>query len=108
MTKQFNTGETQETLRQEYNPDGSVLRRAQMRMLDMAIYLQETAKKIGIPLRLDGGNVLGALRHEGFIPWDYYIDMVVSQKDFKRLCDYLKAHPHPHYVLQDNSTDRGF
>ena len=70
MTKQFNTGETQETLRQDYNPDGSVLRRAQMRMLDMAIYLQETAKKIGIPLRLDGGNVLGALRHGGFIPWD--------------------------------------
>ena len=70
MIKLFNTGETQETLRQDYNPDGSVLRRAQLRMLDMAIYLQETAKKIGIPLRLDGGNVLGALRHGGFIPWD--------------------------------------
>ena len=45
MIKLFNTGETQETLRQDYNPDGSVLRRAQLRMLDMAIYLQETAKK---------------------------------------------------------------
>ena len=63
MKETFNTGETQESLRQEYNPDGSVLRQAQLRLLDMAIYLQETAKMIGVPCRLDGGNVLGAMRH---------------------------------------------
>ena len=108
MIETFNTGETQESLRQEYNPDGSVLRKAQLRLLDMAIYLQETAKKIDVPCRLDGGNVLGAMRHGVFIPWDDDIDMVVDYKDFKRLCDYLKAHPHPQYVLQDNDTDSGF
>lgn len=46
MIETFNTGETQETLRNDYNPDGSVLRRAQLRLLDMAIYLQETAKRL--------------------------------------------------------------
>ena len=103
--KTFNTGETAESLRRDYNPEGSVLRRAQLRLLDMAVYLQRIAKEIGVPCRIEGGCVLGELRHGGFIPWDDDIDFVVDQKDYRKLCNYLKQHPHPQYVLQDHDTD---
>ena len=55
--KVFNTGETQSELRAKYNPEGSILRRAQMRMLDMLLYFDKVCKEQNIPYSIDGGNV---------------------------------------------------
>ena len=108
MQEVFNTGETQEELRRKYNPEGSKLRKLQYRMLDMLLYIDKVCREQNIEWRLDGGNILGAVRHGGFIPWDDDVDIVLLPKDHKRLVDYLKTHPHPQYVLQDNDTDPGF
>ncbi len=104
----FNTGETSEELKEKYNPEGSALRKCQLRMLDMLIYLDKVCREIGVDYCLESGNILGSLRHGGFIPWDDDIDIHVSRKDYKKLCKYLKEHPHPQYVLQDEQTDKGF
>lgn len=106
--KIFNTGETSVTLRAQYNPDGSNMRKVQQRMLDMLLYIDEVCKKLGIKYRLDGGSVLGAVRHGGFIPWDDDIDIVLVRHDWIILCDYLKNNPHPQYVLQTHETDPGY
>lgn len=104
----FNTGETQSELRAKYNPEGSILRKAQMRMLDMLIYFDKVCKEQNIPYRIDGGNVLGAVRHGGFIPWDDDVDVVIMRKDLHRLCNYLLRNPHPQYKLQTFETDHGY
>ena len=104
----FNTGETSEELNREYNPDGSMLRKAQLRMLDMLLYLDKVCKEQGISYRIDAGNVLGAIRHGGFIPWDDDVDIVLSRKEYRRLCRYLRRNPHPQYKLQSYRTDRGY
>lgn len=105
--KLFNTGETSNDLRKQYNPEGSIRRKVQLRLLDMLLYFDAVCKECGVPYLLDGGNVLGAIRHGGFIPWDDDVDVLVEKKYYNQLCLYIKEHPHPQYVLQSIETDPG-
>jgi len=91
-----------------YNPEGSVLRKAQMRMLDILIEFDRICNKHNIPYWIEGGTLLGARRHGGFIPWDDDLDVQVFQKDFKRLQKVLQMELPGHYKLQTKQTDKKY
>ena len=66
----------------KYNPEGSTLRKAQMRMTDILLIVDKICEKHNIPYFLDGGYLIGAVRHGGFIPWDDDLDIAVMREDF--------------------------
>lgn len=98
----------QEELRARFNPDGSPLRRQQMVMLEMVKVLDSICKKYDIPYFLYGGTLLGAIRHNGFIPWDDDLDVAMMRNDYKRLLKVLPDELPEHIVLQTNDTDKNY
>lgn len=96
----------QSQLRARYNPDGSDQRRAQLRMLEMLKFVDSFCKENDIKYWLEGGTLLGAMRHGGFIPWDDDTDICMTYSDaekFKRLM--IERKPHPDFVIQCHETD---
>lgn len=71
----------QDELRIKYNPDGSDLRKAQLKMLELLKFLNKICTENNLTYWLDSGTLLGAVRHGGFIPWDDDIDVCMPYKD---------------------------
>ena len=88
-----------------YNPEGSTLRKAQMRMLEILKIVDSIFSKHHIDYYLDGGTLLGAVRHGGFIPWDDDIDISVRREDFSRIKRVLQKELPNNLVFQDRFTD---
>lgn len=66
---------------------------------EMLCYMQKVAQKNHIRLMLSGGTLLGAVRHNGFIPWDDDIDVMLMRRDYDRLIDCIRKDNHPYYKV---------
>lgn len=105
--KVYNTGETEEELKAEYNYEGSNLRKAQDRMLELLIFLDKVCTENDIDYFIGYGTLLGAVRHGGFIPWDDDTDVVMSPAGLKKFRKVVNSGKYD-YVVQDHSIDKGF
>lgn len=65
------------------------LRLQQRALTKLATMIDADFRAAGINYFLCAGNLLGAMRHGGFIPWDDDIDMDLMRPDFERAVELL-------------------
>ena len=95
-------------LRKRFNPDGSLLRRQQLRMLELLEVIDVICRKHQIPYWLSYGTLIGAARHKGFIPWDDDLDIEMLRSDYLRLLKVLPQELPENLALQTNETDPNY
>ena len=63
--------------------DRQDITRMQSILLEDLNYLSDICKNNGISFFLSSGTLLGAIRHNGFIPWDNDLDIMMTRENYE-------------------------
>ena len=74
-------------------------------LLDMLVVFDSICRKHQLTYFLCGGSLLGAIRHNGFIPWDDDIDIEMPRADYEKLLLLAGEFTTP-YFLENPHTDQ--
>ena len=73
--------------------------------IELLLSFIEITKKYNLKYFLLGGTCLGAVRHNGFIPWDDDIDVGLPREDYEVFLKVAQAELPENVFLQNGNTD---
>ena len=82
------------------------LKKGQRRLTKIFKFFDKVCRENGIKYWLNGGTLIGAVRHKGWIPHDADIDVSMTNRDFKKLQKVMYKTKLPNGMwFQDEKTD---
>lgn len=85
-----------------------LLRKVQLTLLEIAKEIKRVCEENDIRYFISDGTFLGAVRHQGFIPWDDDMDMGMLRADYEKFCRIAPSALKPEYCLETWYSDSGY
>ena len=76
--------------------------------LEMLDEVERICKANGLKYFADSGTLIGAIRHEGYIPWDDDIDLVMLREDYDKFVQIAPKWLKEDLVLQTVYTEKNY
>ena len=86
--------------------DNETLNKLHNTQLEILREIDRVCKLHNISYFLDSGSALGAIRHQGFIPWDDDIDIAMLREEYDRFCEIAPKALNDNFFFQSILTDR--
>ena len=77
-------------------------------LLKLLQEVDEICREHDLRYVLAGGSLIGALRHEGFVPWDDAIDLYMPRPDWEKFVEICKRDLPPERAIQCSQADRHY
>lgn len=77
-------------------------------MLELLLAFDKFCEEHGLTYYLSGGTLLGAVRHQGFIPWDDDVDVNMPRTDCEKLMELSGGHIGDFELMPPNTSQLYF
>ncbi|MBE5943489.1 MAG: LicD family protein [Lachnospiraceae bacterium] len=88
-------------MEQDENNNRALTEKIQIELMPLLHEVKRVCEKHDIPYFLCAGSALGAVRHQGFIPWDDDIDIGMLRKDYTRFLEVARKELKEGFLLID-------
>lgn len=76
------------------------------KLLEILVEVDRICRKYQIRYTLEGGTLLGAIKYEGFVPWDDDLDIVMLREDYERFLQICKKELSYQFFLENNRNSK--